>query len=133
MAAPLSDSDYAALSDFRFEIRRFAAFSESQAAAAGLTPQQHQALLAIRGARTPVTIGLIADRLILKPNSVTGLLDRLAVLGHIRRVGSPGDRRQKLIELTASGEALLERLTSAHRAELVRIRPALADLLARLS
>ncbi len=35
--------------DFRYEIRRFLNFSENVARAAGIEPQQHQALLAIKG------------------------------------------------------------------------------------
>src|SRR3546814_4144671 len=68
--AELADADYAALADFRHALRRFQAFSEAQAAEQGLTPQQHQALLAIRGAApgTP-SVGDIAERLMLKPHS----------------------------------------------------------------
>ena len=61
---------------------QFLAFSEARAAECGLTPQQHQALLAIRGAAPrPVSIGYVAERLILKPHSASGLVDRLEALG----------------------------------------------------
>ncbi len=63
-------------------IRRFMAFSETQAGGVGLTPQQHQALLAIRAAPGGMaTIGFVAERLVLKPHSATGLVDRLEALG----------------------------------------------------
>ena len=43
----LDDRDYAALSDFRATLRSFLSFSETRAIELGLSPQQHQALLAI--------------------------------------------------------------------------------------
>ena len=79
----LTDADYAALANFRYALRQFLAFSERRAAECGLTPQQHQALLAIRGAtQSPVTVGYVAERLALKPHSATGLIDRLEAIGH---------------------------------------------------
>src|SRR3546814_10536659 len=67
--SPLTDPDYAALADFRHALRLFHAFSEASAAQQGLTPQQHQALLAIRAAGSgPPTIGDVARRLMLKPH-----------------------------------------------------------------
>ena len=72
IADSLSDADYAALSDFRQALRQFHAFSEARAAEQGLTPQQHQALLAIRGATPEApTIGTVAQRLMLKPHSAS--------------------------------------------------------------
>lgn len=129
----LDDRDYAMLADFRHELRQFQAFSEAAASARGLTPQQHQALLAIRGAEPgSVTIGLLARRLMLKPHSASGLVDRLETLGLLERSSSAEDRRQQILVITARGEDLLARLSLAHREELVRIRPALAALLERL-
>src|SRR3546814_17793302 len=85
----LSDGDYRTLADFRHAIRRFLAFSEDEAAAPGMTPQQHQALLIIRAAGNDgATVGLIAERLILKPHSATGLVGRLEALGLLT-----GDRK----------------------------------------
>ncbi|MEN2793425.1 MarR family transcriptional regulator [Sphingomonas oligophenolica] len=129
-AAELTDADYAALADFRHALRVFQAFSESRAAEFGLTPQQHQTLLAIRGmAPSPVSIGYIAERLILKPHSASGLVTRLEALGLVVRRPSPHDGRQALIELTPKARALLERLSATHREEIVRLRPMLTALL----
>src|SRR5438067_13355207 len=94
----LTDDDYRALANFRYALRRFLAFSEQRAGACGLMPQQHQALLAIRGAASaPVSIGYVAERMILKPHSATGLIDRLESLGLIVRQPSSEDRRQSLL------------------------------------
>src|SRR3546814_13832497 len=73
----LTDADYQALASFRYALRQFTTFSESKATEAGLTPRQHQALLAIRAAHEPATVGFVAARLIMKPHSANGLIDRL--------------------------------------------------------
>lgn len=126
----LTDCDYAALADFRHALRAFQAFSESRAAEYGLTPQQHQTLLAIRGmGSAPVSIGYIAERLILKPHSASGLIMRLDALGLVVRRPSPHDGRQALVELTPKARTLLERLSATHREEIVRLRPMLRTLL----
>lgn len=129
----LTDADYVALASFRHALRQFLAFSERHAAECGLTPQQHQALLAIRGAAgAPATVGYVADRLVLKPHSATGLVDRLEALGLVARRPSPDDRRQALLALTPKAEALLGTLSATHREEIVRLRPMLTQLLDQL-
>jgi DNA-binding MarR family transcriptional regulator len=129
----LTDADYAALADFRHALRHFLAFSERGAAACGLTPQQHQALLAIRGATgTPVSVGYVAERLALKPHSATGLIDRLEALGLVVRRPSPEDGRQSLLKLTPKAQGLLRQLSAIHRDEILRLRPLLTELLERL-
>ena len=76
MPSSLTDADYLALAEFRFSLRQFQAFSEQKAEECGLTPQQHQALLVIRAAPAgTATIGYVAERLILKPHSATGLVE----------------------------------------------------------
>lgn len=129
-AGELTDAEYAALADFRHTLRQFQAFSEQQVAEVGLTPQQHQVLLAIRGAGSaPVSIGHIAERLFVKPHSASGLVVRLEALGMVTRQSSPNDGRQALIALTPDARALLERLSAVHRDEIVRMRPTLKALL----
>ncbi|MCU6455272.1 MarR family transcriptional regulator [Sphingomonas sp. A2-49] len=129
----LIDADYAALADFRYALRQFLAFSERGAASCGLTPQQHQALLAIRGAtHANVSVGYVAERLALKPHSATGLVDRLETLGLVTRRPSPDDGRQALLELTQKAQTLLRQLSKTHREEIVRLRPMLTELLARV-
>lgn len=130
--AGMSNSDYETLADFRYALRQFLAFSQAKAVEAGLTPQQYQALVAIRGATVPVTIGYVAERLILKPNSASGLVDRLESLGYVQRRQTSEDRRRTLLGLTEQAEALLSGLAQTHRAQLVQMRPLLTDLLDRL-
>ena len=133
----LTAADYAVLADFRHALRRFLVFSEGQAATFGLTPQQHQALLAIKAAEAHAvtggaTVGHLAERLILKPHSASGLVDRLMALGLLERHANPADRRQALLRLTAKAEAVLSSLTAIHAEEIRRLRPLLVDMLEKV-
>ena len=133
MSEPLTDADFAALSGFRHALRRFLQFSGDAAVAAGLTPQQHQALLAIRASDAQeMLVGALAERLLLRPHSATELVNRMEKLDLVRRVVGQTDRRQVTIRLTAKGDQLLNGLTAAHRAELRRLRPMLTELIGKL-
>jgi len=132
MPSELTDADYAALAEFRYSLRRFLAFSEDKAAAFGLTPQQHQALLVIRAAPAFPTVGFVAERLIVKPHSATGLIDRLSALGLVERQGSEEDRRRAVLALTPKAHEVLASLSTSHRTEIRRLRPLLTKLLDRL-
>ena len=125
----LVDADYRHLAEFRYFLRLFLSFSEEAARAAALSPQQHQALLAIRGFGGKLTMGELAERLAIKPHSAVGMADRLAEAGLVVRRASAGDRRQVVLSLTASGTRKLAKLSKAHREELKRLAPLLAPLL----
>ncbi len=125
--------DYAALSDFRYEIRRFLNFSETAARAAGVEPQQHQALLAIKGrpAGFDTTVGALAERLQIRHHSAVELSRRLERRGWIRRSRSGLDKREVQLRLTARAERLLGKLSLAHRNELRSAEPRLLRALSR--
>lgn len=134
MTSDLTDTDYAALAEFRFALRRFQVFSEAKAAEAGLTPQQHQALLAIRAADPDdATVGYVAQRLIVKPHTASGLIDRLETLGLVRREAAQSDRRRALLRLTAQATGILSELSAVHREEIRRLQPLLVEHLTRLT
>ncbi len=137
MARPrqLIKSEYETLAAFRYALRRFIRFSERAARGAGITAQQYQALLAIKGfpARDKVTVGELAERLQLRHHSTVGLIDRLAAEKRVLRASSAVDRRQVFIQLTPKGEQVLETLASVHRAQLKRIGPEISQLLERLN
>ncbi len=122
---------YELLAHLRYSLRRFLHFSSAAAATAGLTPQQHQALLAIKGfpGRDHVSVGELAERLQLRHHSAVGLVDRLARRRLVRRVAAKIDRRRVEIRLTPQGEAVLRRLSSVHLAELRHRGPELRQLL----
>jgi DNA-binding MarR family transcriptional regulator len=127
----LSPADYRALSNFRYEIRRFLHFSEEAARAEGLEPQQHQMLLAIEGLdeNGSPTISQLADHLIVRHHSAVGLVDRLEQRGLVERTRGGEDRRQVRVCLTKVGVDNLHRLTRIHREELRRSGPKLVKAL----
>jgi DNA-binding MarR family transcriptional regulator len=127
-------ADYQALADFRYALRQFLAFSGDAAQGVGLTPQQHQAMLSIIGAPAGqvVTVGFLAERMLLKHHSTVELVDRLVELDLVARQPDVADRRKVLLNLTPKAKRLLTRLSAAHLEELKRIRPAFAALLDRL-
>jgi DNA-binding MarR family transcriptional regulator len=129
----LTKADYQALAAFRRALRQFTAFSELAARRAGLTPQQHQALLAIKGApgADTLVIGDLAHALLIRPHSAVELVDRLVQLGLAERREDPVDHRRVRIALTPRADSLLSELSTAHFKELRAIRPALLDLLHR--
>ena len=130
MADDLDAKDYRTLADFRFELRRFLHFSEGAAKGAGLSPQQHQALLAIRaGAVEGMLVGELAERLMLKPHSMSELVDRLEVRGLVSRRQEADDKRRVHIVLTDHAREILATLSTDHRAELRRLKPLLQRLL----
>jgi DNA-binding MarR family transcriptional regulator len=130
----LSKAQFENLAGFRYALRKFLRFSEEAAQDSGITPQQHQALLAIKGfpGREIVTVGELAERLQLRHHSAVELVDRLVELKLVSRIQSTTDRREVHVQLTGRGERLLNKLSSAHHEELQRIRPMLMFLLARL-
>jgi DNA-binding MarR family transcriptional regulator len=120
----VTDTDYRHLLAFRTELRRFLHWSEERARDAGLTPAQHQLLLAIRGhgGGEDPTIGDIASELLLRHHSAVGLVDRAAEAGLVRRHHDPDDQRVVRLRLTARGGRLLEALSEQHLDELRRLR-----------
>jgi DNA-binding MarR family transcriptional regulator len=124
--------NFQALADFRFEIRRFLNFSERLVHAAGMEPQQHQALLAIKGlpAHRVATVGVLAERLLIQHHSAVELVNRLEAKGLLRRARGVADRREVVLTLSRRGEKLLKQLTHPHHAELQSARPRLLAAMA---
>jgi DNA-binding MarR family transcriptional regulator len=130
---PVCDKDYETLARFRYELRHFLRFSEDAAAGAGLTPQQHQALLAIRAQPDgEMLVGTLADRLLLRPHSTTELVNRLEKLGLVERRQLVDDRRKVCVAITSHGRGVLGSLAASHRGELRRMRPMLEGLIDRM-
>jgi len=130
----LRKTQYETLAAFRYALRRFIHFSEQAAETIGLTPQQHQAMLAIKGFpdRDYVTVGELAERLQLRHHSVVGLVDRMAAEKLVDRELARDDRRKVFIRLTAAGERKLQKLSAIHSRQLRQVGPELSDLLERL-
>ncbi len=123
MTARLTDDDYSRLLEFRTAIRKFLQYSKSQAAELGLTPTQHQLLLAIRGnrGRSGPTIGDVAACLLIKHHSAVELVDRAEAAGLVERREDRHDQRVVRLALTRSGAMKLERISAANLGELRRL------------
>jgi len=135
MKTQLQDEDYYALASFRYAMRKFLRFSKiALAAKGGLTPEQYEALLAMRafGDSRGLNIGELSERLQVKHHTAVSLADKLVARKLTKRKPGTSDRRQVYLNLTAAGESLLERVAVLHRQEL-RVRSAeMIDALLRL-
>ena len=130
----LSLSDYQALAEFRFQIRKFLHFSELAVTAAGLERGQYQLMLAMKGMPEGVRprIRELANRMHIQHHSAVELINRLERGGYVRRERSVGDRREVLLALTPKGERVLEELALHHHDELRSAAPTLVAALRRL-
>jgi DNA-binding MarR family transcriptional regulator len=128
-----TSTDYESLADVRYQLRRFLHFSEQAARDAGLEPQQHQLMLALKGLprQTRPRVGELAERLQIKHHSAVELINRLVSAGCVRRHRGGEDRREVLLDLTPKGERILQELSLHHRAELRKHGPALIVALKR--
>jgi DNA-binding MarR family transcriptional regulator len=132
---PLSEPEYLALGEFRYQLRRFLRHMEEATRLLGANPQQYQLILAIKGLPRDVvpTISQLAERMQLNHNSMVELVDRCEEHGLLRRNRSASDRRQVTLSITPEGEALLRKLGVAARQELRDMGPTLVDTILRLT
>jgi DNA-binding MarR family transcriptional regulator len=117
---PVTKTEYESLAAIRAAVRRFCRSSERAARAVGLTPQQQELLLVVRGCpgRDWTTMSELAVGLQLRHNSAVGLVNRCEQMGLVQRLPHPEDGRQIRVCLTKNGETVLERLAGRHRLEL---------------
>lgn len=130
----LSQADYEALATLRYTLRKFTDFSTSAAQGEGVPPQQHQALLAIKGNASgqAMTVGMLAERLLIAPHTATELVGRLVDGGYIVRQSDPGDKRRQTLQLTEKADDALHRLSAIHLKEIRDMAPELVRILIRL-
>lgn len=134
-ASTISKVEYETIAEFRYAIRRFLHFSETAAKKVGMTPQQHQALLAIVGypGLEKMNISELAERLQLRHNSAVGLINRLEAEKLIIRSPDPKDQRKVFLSLTERGLSILEKLSMVHREELRRLSAQLRPILEQIT
>jgi DNA-binding MarR family transcriptional regulator len=120
---PLTKQDFEALARFRFGIRRYLRFSEETVRRHGITPQQYQLLLALKGfpGREWATVGELAERLQLRHHSTVELVNRAQGQVLVHRIPDPADARVVRVGLTSEGEQVLAELSALHRDELERM------------
>jgi DNA-binding MarR family transcriptional regulator len=126
--------NYKAMAELRYQIRRFLRFSENAARDAGIEPQQHQLLMAVKGLPEGLkpTIGALAERMQLQHHSTVELIDRLVDRGFLCRLRATDDRRQVLIKLTHAGDEFLKKLAIHHLHELQSVGPTFVKVLQSL-
>jgi DNA-binding MarR family transcriptional regulator len=126
----LTEEQYEQLLQLRTGLRRFLHWSEEQAEAHGLTPAQHQLLLAIRGSGAPrgPTIGELSEALVLRHHSVVGLVDRAQAAGLVERRRDPNHHSLVHVRLTDTGGKALRGLALAHLREIAELAPAMQAL-----
>lgn len=134
MSTMATQPNFKAMAELRYQIRRFLRFSENAARQAGIEPQQHQLLLAVRGLPDVLkpTIGVLAERMQLQHHSTVELIDRLVERGFLFRLRSTDDKRQVLVKLTHNGEEFLKRLSLHHLQELQSAGPTFVKVLQSL-
>lgn len=131
----LTDDDYERLADFRYGLRRFLHWSEQQARRAGITPTQHQLLLAIRSSRDPrgATVGEVAEVLIIRHHSAVELINRAQDAGLVERERDPDTQSVVHLKLTDFGALTLSALSEVHLRELKQLAPTMQALVGALS
>lgn len=133
-ANAIPEVDYLSLARFRYQLRRFLSLSEFAARRAKVTPQQHEALLIIKGfsQERPVSVGALAALLFIRHNTAVELIDRMTALGLIKRTSDPDNYRRTLLRLTLDGEHRLRILSEAHVEELNLVATVMTTLLKHL-
>ncbi|HEY1525891.1 MAG TPA: MarR family winged helix-turn-helix transcriptional regulator [Candidatus Angelobacter sp.] len=132
---PLSEPEYLALGEFRYQLRRFLRHMEEATRQLGMNPQQYQLVLAVKGLPKKIvpTISQLAERMQLNHNSMVELVDRCVEQGLLRRNRDASDRRQVTLSITAEGDGLLGKLGVAARQELQEAGPMLVRAILRLT
>lgn len=131
----LNQMDYEVLADFRHALRTFMGFSVDAARGAGLTTQQHQALLAIKGhrGREPISIGCLAEQLIIAPHTAAELVARLEAADLVKKIVATDDRRKVHLSLTKRADTALLKLTLVHLHEVRVLAPRIMSLIREIA
>lgn len=103
-----------------------AALFAEECGAQGLTSLQYAALAAMR-AQPGIDATRLSGLTAIDRSTLGGVLDRLEAKGWARRGADAGDRRVKLLWLTAAGEALLDAVDAAVRRVQHRLVAPLAE------
>ena len=131
----LRPDDYEALAAFRYAMRKFLSFSKrALKAEARLTPEQYEALLALKAfsLKSGLTVGQLSERLQVKHHTAVSLVNRMEEMALVRRESNEADRREVFVRLTPAGSRVLAQVAVLHRRE-IRIRsPEMIEALIRL-
>lgn len=130
----MNSPEFQSLAAFRYQIRKFLRFSKDLLSAEDLTPDQYQALLAIRASAPngKLSIRDLAEQMQVRHHSTVGIVDQLVARAAVVREIAPDDRRKVLLSLTPKGDELVQRLAPPHHQELGRLCPEIIDTLTRI-
>ena len=131
----LHPDDYEALANFRYAMRKFLSFSKrTLAAKADLTPEQYEALLALKAfsGSAGLTIGELGERLQVRHHTAVSLVNKLEAGGLVVRERGVEDRRHVYVRLTGTGSRVLGQVALVHRQEMRLRSPEMIDALLRL-
>lgn len=119
----ISKTDIESLAQFRYALRQFLRFSERASRQAGVSPQQHQLLMTVKGmrGRNWANVAEIAERLQVSHHAAVALVTRAQNLKLVKRAQGKEDRRTVQVSLTPKGEALIAQLAELHHQELGRL------------
>lgn len=131
---PLHATEYEAMASFRYAMRKFLRFSKDYLAHSRLTPEQYEALLALRGLgqEEGVSVGQLSERLQVKPHTAVALTNKLVARKLITKERTPRDRREARVRLTRAGLELLEQVAATHREVIRKSAPEMLASLNRL-
>ena len=115
--SPLLQDDYIALAGFRYALRKFLRFSKEFLASRDLSPEQYEALLAVRSfaSEAGLLVGQLSERLQVRHHSTVALTKKMVARGLVTKERSSTDRRQVAIRLTQAGREALEAMAVVHR------------------
>ena len=134
MTVPPDLQAYAALAAFRYQLRKFLRFSKDYLIQANLTPEQYEALLALKAysGTNGLTVGDLSDRLQVKHHTAVSLTDKLAARKLVTKHRDQTNRRKVFVKLTAAGAALLAKTAAVHHVELKSRSAEMIDALRRV-
>ena len=69
----------------------------------------------------------LSSMMLVNRANITALVDRMERAGFVTRTSSPSDRRSNIIQLTASGEELLDKIEPLYAQEVKRIMDVLVE------
>ena len=78
-----------------------------------LTPPQFD-IIATLGNTQGMTPKHLGERTLITKGTLTGVVDRLEHKGLVRRIASQSDGRSQIVQLSAAGQSLFERIFPAH-------------------
>lgn len=85
----------------------------------GVSPQQFNILRILKGAKKPLKVQTIKERMVERSPNATRLMDKLCAKELIKREHCPNDRRVVYVEITKKGMSLLKKISKNFKDDLL--------------